>query len=118
MADKRTRMELMVSKWGNSLAVRLPAKSAKRLGVARAIRSLRKSRLTDGWSSALKGVLWTRPRHAACVNFFAVRKRRRQWWERCAAARATDDLHRYQRLGPGAVIIWIESSGERLAISE
>ena len=26
-------MELMVSKWGNSLAVRLPAKSAKRIGV-------------------------------------------------------------------------------------
>jgi antitoxin MazE len=34
MADKRTRMEVMVSKWGNSLAVRLPAKLAKRLGVA------------------------------------------------------------------------------------
>ncbi len=27
------RVELVVSKWGNSLAVRLPAKSAKRLGV-------------------------------------------------------------------------------------
>ena len=26
-------MELMVSKWGNSLAVRLPAGSAKRIGV-------------------------------------------------------------------------------------
>ena len=26
-------MELMVSKWGNSLAVRLPAESAKRIGV-------------------------------------------------------------------------------------
>lgn len=34
MADKRTRMEVMVSKWGNSLAVRLPAKLGKRLGVA------------------------------------------------------------------------------------
>ena len=28
------RVGLVVSKWGNSLAVRLPAKSAKRLGVA------------------------------------------------------------------------------------
>lgn len=27
------RMSLMVSKWGNSLAVRLPAESAKRMGV-------------------------------------------------------------------------------------
>jgi len=34
MAGKDTRMALMVSKWGNSLAVRLPAESAKRLGVA------------------------------------------------------------------------------------
>lgn len=34
MASKGTRVELMVSKWGNSLAVRLPAESAKRLGVA------------------------------------------------------------------------------------
>jgi antitoxin component of MazEF toxin-antitoxin module len=34
MADKRTRMEIMVSKWGNSLAVRLPAKLTKRLDVA------------------------------------------------------------------------------------
>ena len=33
MATKGSRMELMVSKWGNSLAVRLPAESAKRIGV-------------------------------------------------------------------------------------
>lgn len=33
MAGKGLRMELMVSKWGNSLAVRLPAESAKRIGV-------------------------------------------------------------------------------------
>jgi len=33
MAAKDLRMELMVSKWGNSLAVRLPAGSAKRIGV-------------------------------------------------------------------------------------
>jgi len=33
MAIKGLRMELMVSKWGNSLAVRLPAESAKRIGV-------------------------------------------------------------------------------------
>lgn len=33
MASKGLRMELMVSKWGNSLAVRLPAESAKRIGV-------------------------------------------------------------------------------------
>jgi len=33
MAAKGVRMELMVSKWGNSLAVRLPAESAKRIGV-------------------------------------------------------------------------------------
>jgi len=33
MATKSLRMELMVSKWGNSLAVRLPAESAKRMGV-------------------------------------------------------------------------------------
>jgi len=33
MASKLLRMELMVSKWGNSLAVRLPAESAKRIGV-------------------------------------------------------------------------------------
>ena len=34
MATKGVRMELMVSKWGNSLAVRLPAESAKRIGVS------------------------------------------------------------------------------------
>lgn len=33
MAGKGLRMELIVSKWGNSLAVRLPAESAKRIGV-------------------------------------------------------------------------------------
>ncbi len=33
MTAKRLRMELMVSKWGNSLAVRLPAESAKKIGV-------------------------------------------------------------------------------------
>lgn len=33
MAAKSLRMELMVSKWGNSLAVRLPAESARRIGV-------------------------------------------------------------------------------------
>lgn len=33
MAIKGLRMELTVSKWGNSLAVRLPAESAKRIGV-------------------------------------------------------------------------------------
>ena len=33
MATKGLRMELMVSKWGNSLAVRLPAESARRIGV-------------------------------------------------------------------------------------
>ena len=33
MATKSVRMELIVSKWGNSLAVRLPAESAKRIGV-------------------------------------------------------------------------------------
>ena len=33
MASKGVRMELVVSKWGNSLAVRLPAESAKRIGV-------------------------------------------------------------------------------------
>ncbi|TAN51006.1 MAG: AbrB/MazE/SpoVT family DNA-binding domain-containing protein [Betaproteobacteria bacterium] len=33
MAGKSERMELMVAKWGNSLAVRLPAESAKRIGV-------------------------------------------------------------------------------------
>jgi antitoxin MazE len=33
MATKGVRMELMVSKWGNSLAVRLPAESAKRIGI-------------------------------------------------------------------------------------
>jgi antitoxin MazE len=34
MATKGLRMELMVSKWGNSLAVRLPAGFAKRIGVS------------------------------------------------------------------------------------
>ncbi len=34
MATKGLRMELMVSKWGNSLAVRLPAESAKEIGVS------------------------------------------------------------------------------------
>jgi antitoxin MazE len=29
----RSRIDLLVAKWGNSLAVRLPAESAKRLGV-------------------------------------------------------------------------------------
>ena len=33
MATKGSRMELMVSKWGNSLALRLPAESVKRIGV-------------------------------------------------------------------------------------
>jgi antitoxin MazE len=33
MSSKGLRMELMVSKWGNSLAIRLPAESAKRIGV-------------------------------------------------------------------------------------
>jgi antitoxin MazE len=33
MASKGLRMVLMVSKWGNSLAVRLPAESAKQIGV-------------------------------------------------------------------------------------
>jgi len=33
MATKGSRIELMVSKWGNSLAVRLPAESARRIGV-------------------------------------------------------------------------------------
>jgi antitoxin MazE len=33
MATKGLRIELMVSKWGNSLAVRLPAESARRIGV-------------------------------------------------------------------------------------
>lgn len=33
MTGKGLRMELIVSKWGNSLAVRLPAQSAKRIGV-------------------------------------------------------------------------------------
>lgn len=33
MATKGARMELMVAKWGNSLAVRLPAESARRIGV-------------------------------------------------------------------------------------
>ena len=33
MTSKALRMELIVSKWGNSLAVRLPAESAKRIGV-------------------------------------------------------------------------------------
>jgi antitoxin MazE len=34
MGAKALRMELVVSKWGNSLAVRLPAESAKKIGVA------------------------------------------------------------------------------------
>lgn len=34
MGSKGLRMELTVSKWGNSLAVRLPAESAKKIGVA------------------------------------------------------------------------------------
>jgi antitoxin MazE len=33
MSSKGLRLELMVSKWGNSLAIRLPAESAKRIGV-------------------------------------------------------------------------------------
>lgn len=33
MTSDDVRMELTVSKWGNSLAVRLPAESAKRIGV-------------------------------------------------------------------------------------
>lgn len=32
-AESNDRVELLVSKWGNSLAVRLPAESARRLGV-------------------------------------------------------------------------------------
>ena len=33
MASRTSRIELVVSKWGNSLAVRLPAASARRIGV-------------------------------------------------------------------------------------
>ena len=33
MASKGARVELVVCRWGNSLAVRLPAASAKRIGV-------------------------------------------------------------------------------------
>jgi len=33
MATKRSRLELTVAKWGNSLAVRLPAESARQLRV-------------------------------------------------------------------------------------
>ncbi len=33
MATKGARLELTVSKWGNSLALRLPAESARRIGV-------------------------------------------------------------------------------------
>jgi antitoxin MazE len=33
MATERDKMRLLVSKWGNSLAVRLPAESAKQIGV-------------------------------------------------------------------------------------
>ncbi len=33
MIGKGVRVEFRVSKWGNSLAVRLPAESAKRIGV-------------------------------------------------------------------------------------
>ena len=33
MAAKGLRMELVVSKWGNSLAVRLPAEAARKIGV-------------------------------------------------------------------------------------
>ena len=33
MATKPARVELVVSRWGNSLAVRLPAESARRIGV-------------------------------------------------------------------------------------
>jgi len=33
MTAKILRMELTVAKWGNSLAVRLPTESAKRIGV-------------------------------------------------------------------------------------
>lgn len=33
MATKGSRLELTVSKWGNSLAVRLPIESARQLGV-------------------------------------------------------------------------------------
>jgi antitoxin MazE len=34
MASSRSRLELIVSRWGNSLAVRLPADSLRTLGVA------------------------------------------------------------------------------------
>jgi antitoxin MazE len=34
MASRSSRVELVVSRWGNSLAVRLPAASARRIGVA------------------------------------------------------------------------------------
>lgn len=34
MATKGSRLELTVSKWGNSLAVRLPAESAKQLRIS------------------------------------------------------------------------------------
>jgi antitoxin MazE len=33
MAAKRATMELKVSKWGNSLAVRLPAEASRKIGV-------------------------------------------------------------------------------------
>ena len=33
MTSRTSRIELVVSRWGNSLAVRLPAASARRIGV-------------------------------------------------------------------------------------
>lgn len=33
MASRSARVELVVCRWGNSLAVRLPAESARRIGV-------------------------------------------------------------------------------------
>ena len=33
MADKGSRMKLVVTKWGNSLALRLPVETTRRIGV-------------------------------------------------------------------------------------
>src|SRR2546426_5117228 len=61
---------------------------------------------TGAWFLRRKAVRSARPSRAACVNSLSVRRRQRLWSGICAAARATDDLRRHERIGsslhPGA----------------
>lgn len=98
MAAKGLRMKLVVSKWGNSLAVRLPAESLKRIGAGEGDTLIAEvsadGRLVLSPEGPIGKAPSARPSRAVCVNFLATRRKQRRRSGTCAAARATDDLRR------------------------